>query len=561
MGRKGGGGKRNDSARNERRHTQASSIRSMSAAAAEPTTRPAAAAAAAAAAGRAQPCKKAERNSSANALPLSVDNHPALPLPLEQQRQQQQQHEQRQQEDGWNGEESSGLLHDSAVGDENGPTLYLPPAAGDGSEEGVPGEMAALDSVDSRTLHVRNIGIGGCKSEELLREVFAPYGEMVSAQIRERVDDHGVDTSWALVNMRTDNAAQSVLGDTVVLAADGKTRLQVTKYSCKQAAASKGGMKQILNDRKEQFGRVLSGARSVARPRHLQSGKKLEAGDTLDFLDQLGMPAACYFKLHYCKTHRVAIACTYAYPALAIDLDTSDVTKTTPDAHNAVNTLDFIADETRVVTSSFVTGAMRLYDSTNVTNWVQLWEFKHDAIPLGTMFSPNEAWVFSAHGGQGQSAILVHGVDKEGKILGKLPLQLCANVQEGYGVNASVAVSEHLVVGSGGVETEDATVVKMWTIADIAGLLSSDQPEHSQYVEPRDTLVVQDGAGPVALSIDGKYLAIGSLGGGAVWMYTIDANRPLSEWHSVCLQASRDEQNHHCQRVEFVSTACRALSP
>ena len=37
------------------------------------------------------------------------------------------------------------------------------------------------------TLHVRHIGPGGCKSEALLRRVFAPHGELVGAKIRERL--------------------------------------------------------------------------------------------------------------------------------------------------------------------------------------------------------------------------------------------------------------------------------------------------------------------------------------------------------------------------------------
>ena len=34
------------------------------------------------------------------------------------------------------------------------------------------------------TLHVRMIGVGGCKSETSLRQVFSPYGSLVSATVR-----------------------------------------------------------------------------------------------------------------------------------------------------------------------------------------------------------------------------------------------------------------------------------------------------------------------------------------------------------------------------------------
>jgi hypothetical protein len=96
-------------------------------------------------------------------------------------------------------------------------------------------------------LHVRHIGIGGCKSEELLRQVFAPYGHLLVARIRNRRDpDGGADTSWALVTMESAAAAQSAL-EAVVMAPDGSTQLKVTAYSSKQAAASTGEMKRMVS--------------------------------------------------------------------------------------------------------------------------------------------------------------------------------------------------------------------------------------------------------------------------------------------------------------------------
>jgi hypothetical protein len=49
-----------------------------------------------------------------------------------------------------------------------------------------------------RTVSLSHIGAGGCKSEELLQQVFAPHGEVVSAQIRERADADGEPCPSAL---------------------------------------------------------------------------------------------------------------------------------------------------------------------------------------------------------------------------------------------------------------------------------------------------------------------------------------------------------------------------
>ena len=106
-----------------------------------------------------------------------------------------------------------------------------------------PLKPAAAVPGGGRTLHVRNIGIGGCKTEVLLEQTFAPYGNMVAALIRDRVDaQSGDDTSWALVTMETRAAALSALHADRIMAPDDKTQLDVALYDPMQAAKSTGAL-------------------------------------------------------------------------------------------------------------------------------------------------------------------------------------------------------------------------------------------------------------------------------------------------------------------------------
>ena len=86
--------------------------------------------------------------------------------------------------------------------------------------------------VAARTLHVRGVSV--CESEEELREVFSQFGEMESATVRVRTHGGG---SWALVTMKTENAAQMALECDVMV---GSTLLKVGLYSGNTAAASTG---------------------------------------------------------------------------------------------------------------------------------------------------------------------------------------------------------------------------------------------------------------------------------------------------------------------------------
>ena len=119
------------------------------------------------------------------------------------------------------------------------------------------------------TLHVRRIGMGGCKSEMLLRQVFSQFGGFVSATVRERTDPSGADTSWALVTMATATAARAAL-QAVVMAPDGTTQLKITEYSQKQAAISTGGMTAVQADHMQRLQTRRAEARASATQARLQ---------------------------------------------------------------------------------------------------------------------------------------------------------------------------------------------------------------------------------------------------------------------------------------------------
>ena len=132
------------------------------------------------------------------------------------------------------------------------------------------GKVASLFSPRTETclLHVRNIGSGGCKSEELLKQVFGRYGEVLSATIRDRVDNTGQDTSWALVQMANATGAAKArtaafndedgVGAGFVAALDNLTRLRVQPFN-KRVATSIGGMQAVANTH------LLSGKLSIIK--------------------------------------------------------------------------------------------------------------------------------------------------------------------------------------------------------------------------------------------------------------------------------------------------------
>ena len=317
---------------------------------------------------------------------------------------------------------------------------------------------ASLDGKAGCVLHVRGIGVGGCKSEALLRELFAPHGELLAAQIRDRTDAQGADTSWALVTMATEAAAQSALGAAVVMAPDGRTRLQVTEYSRKQAAASTGGMTRVLSEAKEVFARL---AAASARPSVAAEGKRLGAGDTLN---QATVGFVRYSR-DMCTLFvgcRASTGDSRAYSqVLAIDVQTSTVARPAPQHADGGLWMDLNADETRACTTS-MSGMVQLYDTTDMSAWVQLWEHKGVGIGLDATFSHDGTRVVTAHMGGGHLTVL----DAEtGKVDRLLDLRICPAGP--LCIGATIAVSLELLVGSGGFNTPDAKCVKIWYIGGL----------------------------------------------------------------------------------------------
>eukprot|EP01048_Picozoa_sp_COSAG05_P020473 COSAG05_NODE_3486_length_2031_cov_1.800207_1_plen_259_part_00 len=108
--------------------------------------------------------------------------------------------------------------------------------------------MQQVESADTRTLHVRKIGadpmlvasdgVSKYEHESQLKALFEPYGEVEHISVRHRHDNQ-LNTSYALVTMRTSDGAKEALGSRVMA---GASELELNLISKKQASASKGAM-------------------------------------------------------------------------------------------------------------------------------------------------------------------------------------------------------------------------------------------------------------------------------------------------------------------------------
>eukprot|EP01046_Picozoa_sp_COSAG06_P017894 COSAG06_NODE_1230_length_10161_cov_2.903498_5_plen_526_part_00 len=419
------------------------------------------------------------------------------------------------------------------------------PPRGAGPRSGV---APALDSAGQAsslgtagcTLHVRHIGAGGCKSEVLLRKVFAPHGELISAQIRDRTNAQGSDTSWALVTLITAAATQSALRSTV-MALDGSTQLLATEYSHDQAAASTGGMKAVLTEAQEVFAQLAAAA--SASMVHVSAegtvGKRIGPGDTLD---SLGLAAViCVYLLRDKRTMFVGRVDGHAMSA--VDMHTRTVTEPAPEhVDGGVCLIDFNSDETRACTNS-ITGMLRCYDTSEMSAWVQLWECPHDSMYNGVAMSHDGKLVFNGNMG---GSLTVHDTET-GTVAKEIDLRICPDtIDRGGFASACIAVSAERLAGAGGFNTPHANYVKICSLVNIDATNIRDD----DMIAPLE-LIIEGGAGSVALSPDGKLLAVGKSDGGAIHVYTIDDSKPPSEWYSVCFEESSDAPCRHCMQVEF----------
>jgi WD40 repeat protein len=419
--------------------------------------------------------------------------------------------------------------------DSSPPRGAVAPRSGAAAASGSAGQASILGTAGC-TLHVRHIGAGGCKSEALLRKVFAPHGELIGAQIRDRKDAQGSDTSWALVTLGTAAAAQSALRATV-MAPDGSTQLLVTEYSHDQAAASTGGMKAVLTEAQEVFAELAAAASMrpmVQVSAEGTSGKRIGAGDTLGSLGLASM-ASVHFLRDKCT---MFVGGVDGHALRRVDMQTRTVTEPAPEhVDGGVAVMDFNSDETRACTNG-LNGVLRCYDTSDMSAWVQLWECPHDSMYHGVAMSNDGKLVFNGNMG---GSLTVHDAET-GTVVKELDLRICPDlVEHGGFASACIALSAERLAGAGGLNTPHANCVKIWSLVNICD---------DDLNAPLE-LLIQGGAGPIALSPDGKLLAVGKSDGGEIRVYTIDDSKPPSEWYSVCFEASSDAPCHHCTQVEF----------
>ena len=108
-------------------------------------------------------------------------------------------------------------------------------------EKTMQGVGSAVAALTKEILHVRGIG-GMYEDEEELRKVFSAYGHVSHVTVRNRIDDDGLNTSWALVTMSNESDVQKVLAGASKL----PLQLSVTLFDKKIAAASTGSMHKLV---------------------------------------------------------------------------------------------------------------------------------------------------------------------------------------------------------------------------------------------------------------------------------------------------------------------------
>ena len=277
-----------------------------------------------------------------------------------------------------------------------------------------------------------------------------------------------------------------------------------------------------------------TGAASGGGASSRREGKRLEAGDTLQ--NVMTGYITNVTGVRYFRGMRTLFVPTNGddKQLQAIDVQTSTITKPAPqNADDGVTCMDFNADQTRACTNA-MNGMVRMYDTTDISAWKQLWGHSHKTLGLDLRFTFDGKKVVTANLG---GHLTVHDAETH-KVVKLLDLQMCPDMTDKFGLGSSIAVSAELLVGSGGFNTPDAECVKIWRFADLE-------------TAPRELIVVA-GAGPVALSPDaGQLLAVGTTEGGEVRVYTIEDSTDSSKWSSVCIEASNDAQCRHCVSLQF----------
>ena len=93
-------------------------------------------------------------------------------------------------------------------------------------------KQSTSSDFSERTLHVRRIPPGDFEEEEAIRNIFAPYGQVVSVSLRPKSSDIAQRLSWALVTMCDTLAMNNVLEHCPIFA--GEAELGVTRVKAPQ---------------------------------------------------------------------------------------------------------------------------------------------------------------------------------------------------------------------------------------------------------------------------------------------------------------------------------------
>ena len=191
-----------------------------------------------------------------------------------------------------------------------------------------------------------------------------------------------------------------------------------------------------------------------------------------------------------------------AAPVVAVDLKTSTVSRPTlrarPTEPGGVRTLVFNHDDTRAcICNQSGQPNLWMYDTRDMSTWELLWSAQATNSFFDAIFGPDGSWLACAP--SGEKTMIFDTETGEPKF--ELDLLICSDVKETGGFNSTFGVSARLLVGSGGADTADANLVKLWRIADL-GLQRTPAQARTAY-----ELTVKGGAGPVALSPDNRFLA------------------------------------------------------
>ena len=130
-----------------------------------------------------------------------------------------------------------------------------------------------------------------------------------------------------------------------------------------------------------------------------------------------------------------------------------------------------------------------------------------------------------------------------GVVHAKLELGLCTETVDVMGYNSTLALSDRLLLASGGVKSKNDKIVRLWRI---------NEPLSASNLLQLQDLRIEDGAGPITLSPDGRRLALGTMGCGEVHVLTVDKDEDdPNNWNDVLLATNQSPHMAHCSQLAF----------